>query len=102
MPQFKYQGLKNNSSKILLTLHPPINLLHRLTLDADGGKKIASLADTPIIPLFRRIAAADIVLSTGPDYAGSRQSRFGMLPFGDFDTTLPDDGWGVAAVQETY
>ena len=102
MTPFKYQGLKNNSSKIVLTLHPPIDLLHRLTLDVDGGREIASLADTHIIPLFKRIARVDIVLSAGPGYAGSRQSRFGMLPFGDFDTTLPDDGCGVAAVQETY
>jgi hypothetical protein len=79
MTHFKYQGLKNNSSKIVLTLHPPIDFLHRLTLDADGGREIASLADTHIIPLFRRIAPADIVLSV-----------------------RPDDGCGVAAVQETY
>jgi hypothetical protein len=79
MTHFKYQGLKNNSSKIVLTLHPPIDFLHRLTLDADGGRVIASLADTHIIPLFRRIAPADIVFSAGPE-----------------------DGCGVAAVQETY
>jgi hypothetical protein len=79
MTHFKYQGLKNNSSKIVLALHPPIAVLHRLTLDADGGRELASLADTHIIPLFRRIAPADIVLSAGPD-----------------------DGCGVAAVQETY
>ena len=52
---------------------------NKWNLDADGGRKIASLAHTHIIPLFRRIAPADIVLSAGPD-----------------------DGCGVAAIQETY
>jgi hypothetical protein len=79
MTHFKYQGLKNNSSKIVLTHHPPFDFLHRLTLDVGGGREIASLADMHIIPLFRRIASADIVLSAGPQ-----------------------DGCGVAAVQETY
>jgi hypothetical protein len=39
MTYFKYQGLKNNSSKILLTLHPPVDALHLLTWMLGAGEK---------------------------------------------------------------
>jgi hypothetical protein len=65
------------SPQTALTLQRGIE--NKWNLDADGGRELASLADIHIIPLFRRIASADIVLSAGPE-----------------------DGCGVAAVQETY
>ena len=89
MTPFKYQGLKNNSSKIVLTLYPPITVLHRLTLDADGGRKIASLADTPIIPLFRRIALRTLFCQPGPIMQGRVKVALGCYLSGTLTRPCP-------------
>jgi hypothetical protein len=39
MTHSKYQGLKNNSSKIVLTLHLPVEVLHLLTWMLRAGEK---------------------------------------------------------------
>ena len=39
MTHFKYQGMRNNSSKISLTLYPPVHVLHLLTWMLTAGER---------------------------------------------------------------
>jgi hypothetical protein len=66
MTHSKYQGLKNNSSKILLALHLPIDFLHLLTWMLRRERGHLSPPGTYIIALFGGIVPVKRVLCGGP------------------------------------
>jgi len=61
MTHSKYQGLKKNSSKILLAFDPPIGFLLQLTWMLRGGEKQPP-PGTYIIAFFRELRTFNSIL----------------------------------------